>query len=331
MYVGWREMKWAKGRFALIGTVIVLITVLVGLLSGLTKGLGDQSTSAVTGLQTKTLVFGGDDFDTSSVPVDLVDGATPLGFSTTPAKSSSDSGTVEMIGVPPGSDVAPDADGVGKGQVVLSDAAQEMLGSGDVTLAGHTFTVAASRGDASYSHMPVVWVSLHDWQQMTDNHDKATVLAASGSVGDLPSGYHASSVKDSLSAIGSYTSENGSLLMIRGFLLVISALVVGAFFTVWTYQRSGEIAILKALGASTRSLLGDALGQAAVVLGVAALAGTGITVLVGMVAGSAVPFGLGVGTLLGPIALLAGLGLVGAALAVRKVTSIDPLTALSGK
>ena len=36
----------------------------------------------------------------------------------------------------------------------------------------------------------------------------------------------------------------------RGFLFVISALVVGAFFTVWTIQRSGDIAVLKALGAS---------------------------------------------------------------------------------
>ena len=32
----------------------------------------------------------------------------------------------------------------------------------------------------------------------------------------------------------------------------ISALVIGAFFTVWTMQRSGDIAVLKALGASHR-------------------------------------------------------------------------------
>ena len=71
---------------------------------------------------------------------------------------------------------------------------------------------------------------------------------------------------DSLAAIGSYTSENGSLQLIRGFLFAISALVIGAFFTVWTIQRSGDIAVLKALGASTASLLKDALGQAVILL-----------------------------------------------------------------
>jgi hypothetical protein len=38
----------------------------------------------------------------------------------------------------------------------------------------------------------------------------------------------------------------------RGFLFAISALVIGAFFTVWTIQRGGDVAVLKALGASTQ-------------------------------------------------------------------------------
>jgi ABC-type sugar transport system ATPase subunit len=46
----------------------------------------------------------------------------------------------------------------------------------------------------------------------------------------------------------------------------ISALVVGAFFTVWSIQRRPDVAVLKALGASGRMLVVDALGQAAIVL-----------------------------------------------------------------
>ena len=64
-------------------------------------------------------------------------------------------------------------------------------------------------------------------------------------------------------------------MLIRGFLLVISALVVGAFFTVWTIQRSGDIAVLKALGASAGTLMRDALGQAAVVLLLGSVVGVG--------------------------------------------------------
>ena len=58
MFVAWRDLKFAKGRFALMGTVIVLITLLVGLLSGLTAGLGQQNISAITGLSADMIAFG---------------------------------------------------------------------------------------------------------------------------------------------------------------------------------------------------------------------------------------------------------------------------------
>ena len=57
MFVGWRDLRFAKGRFALMGTVIVLITLLVGLLSGLTAGLGRESISAITGLPADRIAF----------------------------------------------------------------------------------------------------------------------------------------------------------------------------------------------------------------------------------------------------------------------------------
>ncbi|MGH3413195.1 MAG: ABC transporter permease [Marmoricola sp.] len=327
MYVGLRDLKWARGRFALIGSVIVLITVLVGLLTGLTKGLGDQSTSAITGLHAQSLVFGGASFESSRVPTDLVRRGAPLGIATVRGQGPAGGGAVTLMGVRPGSAVAPDAAGVRPGTVVLSTGARDLVGD-SISLNGHRLTVVATRGDASYSHVPVVWASLADWQRLTGSPDRATVIALSGKAPHLPATYDVRTIPQSLSAIGSYSSEHGSLLLIRGFLLAISALVVGAFFTVWTIQRSGDIAVLKALGSSTWTLLRDALGQAAVVLAIGSLVGAGIAVGAGLFASSVVPFSLDPATLALPVGLLAGLGLAGAALAVRRVTSVDPLTAL---
>ncbi|NEK79580.1 MAG: ABC transporter permease, partial [Xanthomonas perforans] len=70
----------------------------------------------------------------------------------------------------------------------------------------------------------------------------------------------------------------------------VSALVVGAFFTVWTMQRAGDVAVLKALGASTPALVRDALGQALVVLVVGVGLGIGLTAALGALAGGALPF-----------------------------------------
>ncbi|MFG2118073.1 ABC transporter permease [Streptomyces sp. NPDC048710] len=360
MFVAWRDLKFAKGRFALMGTVIVLITLLVGLLSGLTAGLGRQNISAITGLPADRIAFhvpGGAQelsYANSTVTAEQwrrwaevpgVTGAEPLGISTTRATAGDRSTGVSVFGVRPGSRLAPEGSRITGHAAVLSGTAADDLGlaPGDrFTLAGQKLTVAAVQGDASFSHTPVIWTSLDAWARTAppagagaDDGPTATVIALNtGSGADLTAadraiGTRTVSKDDSLSAIGSYASENGSLQLMRGFLFAISALVVGAFFTVWTIQRSGDIAVLKALGASTAQLLGDALGQAAVLLTGGTLLGTGIAAGLGaLVTGSAVPFLLTPATVLVPAAVMILLGALGAALSVRRITSVDPLTAL---
>ncbi|AYN37808.1 ABC transporter permease [Streptomyces dangxiongensis] len=358
MFVAWRDLKFAKGRFALMGTVIVLITLLVGLLSGLTAGLGRQNISAIAGLPADKVAFqasgGSQDpsYSTSTVTRQQwqqwsgtagVESAEPLGITTTKATAGDRSAGVSAFGVRPGSRLAPDGSKINGSAVVLSAAAADGLGvkTGDsLTLAGQRLKVAAVRGDAYFSHTPVVWTSLGVWRRTappsaTGDGPIGTVIvlnttaAADVAAADQQAGTRTLSIEDSLSAIGSYTSENGSLQLMRGFLFAISALVIGAFFTVWTIQRSGDVAVLKALGASTAGLLKDALGQAVVLLAGGTLIGSGIAAALGaLVAGSAVPFLLTPATVLLPAAVMVLLGAAGAALSVRRITSVDPLTAL---
>ncbi|MEV8123234.1 ABC transporter permease [Streptomyces sp. NPDC085944] len=359
MFVAWRDLKFAKGRFALMGTVIVLITLLVGLLSGLTAGLGRQNTSAITGLPADRIAFqaprGGGDLSYADSTVTErqwrqwseapgVERAEPLGITTTKATAGDRSGGVSAFGVRPGSRLAPDGARIDDRAAVLSTTAADDLGvrTGDsFALAGQRLRVAAVSGDAFFSHTPVVWTSLDVWRKAAPpaaggaDGPTATVIALSTTSKadvtalDEQAGTRTVATEDSLSAIGSYTSENGSLQLMRGLLFAISALVIGAFFTVWTIQRGGDVAVLKALGASTAGLLKDALGQALVLLVGGTAIGTGVAAALGaLVAGSAVPFLLTPATVLLPAAVMVLLGALGAALSIRRITSVDPLTAL---
>ncbi|GHH74668.1 ABC transporter substrate-binding protein [Kitasatospora indigofera] len=369
MFVARRDLGFAKGRFALMGTVIVLITVLVGLLSGLTAGLGRQNVSAITGLPADRLVFSAPadgqklSFTDSQVTPAQWDGwaaapgvrsAEPLGIATARAAAGARTAALSAFGLPAGSALAPRGDLLAPGRVVLSASAAadlDVRAGSTLTLTGRELTVAAVSGDAAFSHLPVVWTSLADWQLLappaappaagspgsgpvTGSGEHATVIALSlssaGGLADADRRFatRALTPDDSLAAIGSYTSENGSLQLMRGFLFAISALVVGAFFTVWTIQRSGDVAVLKALGASTGYLLRDALGQAVLLLVAGTAVGTAIAVGVGAAVGSAVPFVLDAPTVLVPAAVMTGLGALGAGLSIRRITSVDPLTAL---
>lgn len=355
MFVAWRDLRFAKGRFALMGAVVVLITLLVGLLSGLTAGLAKENTSAITGLPADRLAFaappGGQSVSFTQSQVEQrawetwaarpgVRSAEPIGISTLNATAGDRSAAVSAFGVEPDSGIAPD--GLGPGQVVLSHKAAADLGVGpgdDVRIGAVKERVARVASDASYSHTPVVWTSLDDWQALghrgTSMDEQATVIALRTGdgvdigAGDKAAGTESRTLDGALTAIGSYQAENGSLQLMRGFLFAISALVIGAFFTVWTIQRAGDVAVLKALGASTPSLLRDALGQAVLMLAVGTALGTGIAAAVGsVISGGDVPFVLDAPTVLWPAAVLIALGALGAGLSVRRITAVDPLTAL---
>ncbi|GGT51705.1 ABC transporter permease [Streptomyces purpureus] len=363
MFVAWRDLRFAKGRFTLMGTVIVLITLLVGLLSGLTAGLARENISAITGLPADRLAFAAPpsgqsvSFTNSSLTEDAwrswagrpgVRAAAPIGIRTLNASAGDRTAAVSAFGTEPSARIAPGSSKLGPGKAVLSEsAAQELAaGVGDrVRLGPLEATVSAVAGDASYSHTPVVWTSLDDWQRLghsgTMPKEQATVIAltlANGSdgsdgvdlaAGDRAAGTQTRTVDEALTAIGSYQAENGSLQLMRGFLFVISALVIGAFFTVWTIQRSADVAVLKALGASTPYLLKDALGQAVLMLAAGTLLGTALAVGIGaVVSGGDVPFVLEPLTVLGPAAVMIVLGVLGAALSIRRITAVDPLTAL---
>ncbi|MGW6406347.1 ABC transporter permease [Streptomyces vinaceus] len=358
MFVAWRDLRFAKGRFALMGSVVLLITLLVGLLSGLTAGLARENVSAVTGLPAGHLAFAapaGDQkvsFTNSQVPEKAwrawraqpgVKSAEPLGIRTTNAVAGARTAAVSVFGVDPAGPLPPRGAGLTQGRVVLSEKAAKELGGlsagGRLRIGPLELAVAAVSGTAAYSHTPVVWMDLGDWQRIgnpgTSVDTLATVIAldtagpADLAAADQAAGTKAQTIDEALGAIGSYQAENGSLQLMRGFLFAISALVIGAFFTVWTIQRSGDVAVLKALGASTPYLLKDALGQAVVMLAIGTGLGTAIAAGFGaLISGGDVPFVLDTATVLAPAAIMIVLGALGAALSIRRITAVDPLTAL---
>jgi putative ABC transport system permease protein len=350
MFVAWRDLRFARGRFLLIATVVALISILVGFLSGLTGGLASQNVTGILSLGADRVVLGSSapgaspTWSDSTVTADQlatwrespgVDSAVPLGLSQARVQSADRRVAVTIFAAPDGALGAPDAED----ELVLSAPASDALGvdvGGVVTIADDPYVVAAIGGDDWYSHTPVVRMSLPQWQslqaRMGGDPDTATAILASGDADWTAIDDRAETV--SQSALGSLTllpafrSEIGSLLLIVVLLFGISALVIGAFFTVWTMQRRGDVAILKALGATDGALVRDALGQALIVLTVGTTLGALIVLIAGALVSGTLPYLLSPWTTLAPAALLITVGLIGAAFSLRAVTTSDPLTAL---
>ncbi|WP_454162549.1 FtsX-like permease family protein [Gordonia iterans] len=336
VFIGWREIRRAAGKFGLMTGVIALMSFMVVVLSALTGGLQQESTSAIqalpgTGLAVQTdaggaaanLVDSRLDADAVAAIRAVDPGARPLGIVMSGVARGGKSSAVAVFGRD-GADPAA-ASGVRIGPETASALG---LGVGDeVTVGGVATRVAEVSPTLEFAHSPVAEVPLELWRQVA-HRDEVTAMVLTRDVEGV-AGVTTAVGSDRLDLIPGYSSEHNSLLLIQGLLLLISAVVVSAFFAVWTGRRLPELAVVRAMGAGRGYLLRDGLGQAAVVLGAGLTAGTVTGVIIAWAVSGTVPIQLSVVGVLLPAAAMALLGMLGGALALRPLTTVDPLTALN--
>lgn len=357
MFLALRDLKFARGRFALVGLVIGLVALMATLLSGLANGLVDDGISGLRALPLTHLAFqpGADSTfsrstltETNLKPYEKVDGldVSAIGVSFFNAKRENGS-TIDMalFGIPEDSFLVPDGEASEalKGQpglVLSDDFKKEGIKVDDMlTVIGldQKLPVLGFTYSGSYGHVPIAFASLETWQNLLygDNAKGRFSAVALNSKDDIDFASVAKTsdteVKTKEAAfVGSpgYSGETSTMSLIQNFLLLISALIVGAFFTVWTVQRASQIALLKALGASSSYVVRDALGQMGIVLVSTATLGSVLAVAIGSLIGGNAPFRLAAAPILTTMGLLILFGMLGCLIAVRRITSVDPIVAL---
>lgn len=373
MFLTIRELVFARSRFALMGTVVALIAILMVLLSGLSVGLVDDGVSGLKKLPVTSLAFergvaGDAAFSRSVVDLGAVDewagrdgvtDAAPYGNTLVNAKTDGDVDIdLALFGVQPGSFIDPEPTqgtrlGSNPDEIVVSATAVDAgVRLGDVVTVDRVGTeltvVGVLDGQHTYGHVDIGYVPLRTWQEIRTGtapgarapahaYEEITAVAVRSASGtdlaaaDREVGTTSMTLEESFGASPGYTAETSTLQMIQVFLYAISALVVGAFFTVLTIQRKPEIAVLRAMGASTRYVLRDSLAQSLVLLTTSTVLGVGIGVAAGAaISSTPMPFSLDPGSIAVAGLLLVVLGMAGAAIAVLRIVKVDPLTALGG-
>ncbi|TNC19683.1 ABC transporter permease [Georgenia sp. 311] len=292
--------------------------------------------------------------------------ASPMGASIVNAVTDSgEQVDLTLFGVEPDSFLAPEVaegEGVGEPAGIVVSGAADGLELGTVVTLDRIDTelevVGFTEDQATFGHVDVAYLPLETWQLIAAGQapagrtpsaedlagldfaefsviglrgeDGSAVAAGDYATGDAAAETTTMSLKESFNASPGYQAETLTLQMIQWFLYAIGALVVGAFFTVWTIQRSHELAVLRAMGASARYLLRDGLAQAAILLLVFTALGVGVGVGLGSLMPEGMPFALEAPAIAVASALTIFLGLLGAAVAVLRVTRIEPITALGG-
>lgn len=379
MFLASRELRFARGRFTLMGLVIALIAVLVVLLSGLSSGLVNDGVSGLKSLPATAFAFDKGTITDNAFSRSLVDRkqltawqkadgvaeAEPMGVSIVNGTAGHDTQVdLTLFGVQRNGFLSP---AVSSGTrlsapdgIVVSETAKDAglkLGS-TVTLdrSGVLLTVVGfTEGQATFGHVDVAYLPIDTWRLIASNtapagaptqaaidasgYDYSSVVAVKAKDGanpdlaaiDATAGTMTMTRTAAFNASPGYEAETMTLTMIQVFLYAICALVVGAFFTVWTIQRSHEIAVLRAVGASTGYLLRDSLAQAVILLVGFTAIGVAAGVGMGALMPSAMPFDLEAAPIAIASLLTIVLGIIGAGVAVLRISRVDPITALGGQ
>ena len=361
MFVAVRELRRAWRRFGLVGLVVMLVAVLSTVVVGLSDGLVQQGTSGLRDLPFDHLAFERNaqaTFSRSTLGESALRAwqahatASPLGVSFVNAAATGKSGTsidLALFGVPADSMLVQRADAraalAGPPGLVLSSAFEAkgvhvgdrfQVGGSGVTLPVLGFTYAGS-----YGHVDLAFTSLATWQRITygaDPQGRFSAIALRVPAGTDIAAVDASAGTDTLTKQAAYagspgyTAETQTMMMIRVFLLVISALIVGAFFTVLTLQRVRQIALLKAMGASSWYVVRDGLGQIAAVVVAATVVGTGVgAALIASLSGGPVPVQFSGSSVASAALILAVAGVAGGAVTLRRASKVEPSIALGAE
>lgn len=359
MFVGLRDLGRGFRRFVLLGVVVALVGLLSTVLSGLATGLVTDGISGLRALPVERLAFqpGADaTFSRSTLrgeavaPFAAVDGveATPLGASFVNAASTAGGPSLDLalFGVEADSFLVTRDDAraalAGEPGIVLASELEDegvevgdryTLGGSEVELAVLGFTYAGT-----YGHAPIGFVSLETWQRIqfgsaADGRFSAVALRG-GDGADLDraaavAGVDLLTKAQAYAGSPGYSAETMTMSLIRTFLLVISALVVGAFFTVLTVQRTRQIGLLKAMGATNGYIARDSVGQMALLVavssGVGVAAGAGV---VALLSGGDAPVELDLRAVLTVAVSLVVAGVLGSLAALRRITQVEPAIAL---
>ncbi|WP_127531640.1 ABC transporter permease [Paenibacillus kobensis] len=360
MYLALREMRFAKARYSLIATIMVLIAFLVLFITGLAQGLAYDNASSVQNMAATHFVLeqgSNHRFTRSQVDHAKLEAAERivgknnaellgLRMTTVVPFGGTKKVDVTILAVEPdgwlspavitGSSLSADA----AGQVMVDQKlSEEGVSIGTILVdqpSGTKFTVSGFVRNESFSHAPVVFVNQRDWLAIQSQADQPVynAIAIKGATAQgselqaaLP-GMEVIKKSAAVSAIPGYKEEQGTLTMMIVFLFIISAFVLAVFFYVITIQKTSQFGILKAIGARTAYLARSVTLQV-LVLSVGSLVLSGILVRLFEIAlPESMPFRLGSSTFVWTSAVFIAMSVSGSLFSVWKVARIDALDAI---
>jgi len=336
-----RDLQHRATRVAIVTGLVTLVLTLLFLMTGLVNQLNTEPHRAVDVVGSSHWVVAdgvsGPFTSVSVLPATLADevpGATPVVISRGTLVPADGADTeIIVFGVDQTGGPAPAlVDGTAPGgpdEVVVDESAGVAVGD-VVTVGTSDYTVAGLTRDATVlAGLPFVFLDLEAAQELSfSTTDVVSALLVDGDPGAVEGATVRTAEQVAEDALGPLESAVSSIDLIRGLLWVVAAIVVGAVVYLSALERQRDFAVMKAVGASGRSLAAGMALQAVVVALLSALLAGALATVVEPVFPLRVVVPDGAYVQVPLVAVV--IGLVAASFGARRANRTDPAAAFGG-
>ena len=341
MYVAFKEIRRSLGRFSLLTSAVALLVLLLlffqavagTLTTGLTGGLESSSADVLvydeqarrnpaTSIVERTVQA------RVAAAADVV-ATSPIGLSVFAATTDGAEIDVQLVGgdvtgpfFP--ADVADGQRPQARGQALFSGSSfDDPIKIGQlVTVEGVKLKVVGTADDAAFNVLPTLYVPFEDYVEASQPRAGAPI-EVTASIGGIEA-LERSAAVDALPGVSTIT-QSFSILYLLLYLVV--AIVTGVFFLILTVQKESALVLLRAVGASSRDLIGSVLIQALVVVGLGTVIGSAVTAALLALTRDAFGATLSPADTARTVGVIVVLGLLASLGAVRRVLAVDPVNA----
>ena len=357
MFLAINEIKDAKLRYSLIAGLLTLVSYLMFFLSGLAFGLIDQNRSSIDHWGADTVLLSSEAnktiglsnlklSDKESLSADNVEPFSQLVTVAITKKNLNEDvkQKVSIFGVNNGSFLIPPIiqgrTFEAKNEVVIEKSLSEKEGYsiGDTIKTANSDTelkIVGYTEKSRFNVAPVIYMNINDFQVLKYGDKKSidkpiiNAFVVKGELKDYDSSiFQKVSIADFINELPGYSAQILTFGLMIGFLIVISAIIIGIFMYVLTIQKTPIFGIMKAQGISNGIIGISVLSQTFLLSLVGSILGLVGTWGTSLVLPSAVPF-LGNGLYYSVIFVsLIIFSLVGTLFSVLAIRKIDPLKAI---
>lgn len=348
MFLAWNEIKYNKLKFGLIIGILVLISYLLFLLSGLANGLINMNTEGIKKWKADAIVLNKDAnqtvqqsvITTSDVKGKFKKEASLKQMGVIASKGDSEENAI-LFGVTSNSFLIPkikEGKEFNKDNEVVID--QSLKDKGfkvndiiNLSQSDEKLHVVGVSESAKYNASPVIFTNNKTMEKInpalsSDKTNSVVVKDSNWNDKKMNSDLEVIGIDEFVENLPGYKPQNLTMNFMITFLFVISATVIGVFLYVITLQKKSLFGVLKAQGFTNGFLMKMVLAQTFILALIGSLIGLMLTLLTSLILPKAVPIQFDVITLVIFGIVLILISLVGSLFSVLSIRKIDPLKAI---